>query len=164
MVDLLPSSEIFNALSKKKDHGNNTFHEVAKTEQVETAEFLVTKIMAANGQDGVRRIHLVKELLEDRNQLGETPLYGAVALGQTKMAKFLAKKVGHISKHFQRNDGVSILHIAVIGQHFGLSISLSMHFDYFQNIETLIHKLFIIYTLTCSIFDYRHRYIWLLEY
>ncbi|GMY36781.1 ankyrin repeat-containing protein itn1 [Fagus crenata] len=80
--------------------------------------------MAANGQDGVRRIHLVKELLEDRNQLGETPLYGAVALGQTKMAKFLAKKVGHISNHFQRNDGVSILHIAVIGQHFGLPSQL----------------------------------------
>uniref|UniRef100_A0A7N2LSZ8 Uncharacterized protein n=1 Tax=Quercus lobata TaxID=97700 RepID=A0A7N2LSZ8_QUELO len=44
----------------------------------------------------------------------------AVALGQTKMVKYLATKVGDLSYHCGRKDQMSILHIAVIGQHFGL--------------------------------------------
>nr|POE63955.1 hypothetical protein CFP56_01993 [Quercus suber] len=68
----------------------------------------------------------LKELLEERTQLGETPLYRAAAFGQTKMAKFLAKKIGdsNLRNHFRRNDEVSILHIAVIGQHFETAIWL----------------------------------------
>jgi ankyrin repeat protein len=124
LVDLLPPSRIFYALSKKNNHGNNTFHEVAKTKQVETTKFLIAKLLASNGEDGVRGSSKVKQLLEDRNKLGETPIYTAVALGQTTMAKFLNTKVENIIHHFQRNDGISILHIAVIGQHFGASPSL----------------------------------------
>ena len=125
LVDLLPPHRVHEALSKKNDHGNNTFHEVATTDKVEAAEFLVRKLNAAE----------VKEILNDKNDLGETPVYRAVAYGHTKMAKFLldecvadkssAKEktnVADISLHFQRNDSVSILHIAVIGQHFGLSL------------------------------------------
>ena len=42
---LLPaSSSLFEALNKKNKHGNNTFHEVAATDGVETAEFLVKKL------------------------------------------------------------------------------------------------------------------------
>uniref|UniRef100_A0A2N9FBN6 PGG domain-containing protein n=1 Tax=Fagus sylvatica TaxID=28930 RepID=A0A2N9FBN6_FAGSY len=124
LVHLLPPSGIFDALSKKNNHGNNTFHEVVKTKQVETAKFLIAKLMASNGEDGVRGSSRVKELLEDRNKLGETPIYTAVALGQTTMAKFFNTKVDDIIHHFQRNDGISILHIAVIGQHFETAIWL----------------------------------------
>jgi hypothetical protein len=127
LIHLLPPSGIFDALSKKNNHGNNTFHEVAKTKQVETAKFLIAKLMASNGEDGVRGSSRVKELLEDRNKLGETPLYTAVALGQTTMAKFFNTKVDDIIHHFQRNDGISILHIAVIGQHFGVSLPPSFY-------------------------------------
>ncbi|KAM4112784.1 hypothetical protein ACJW30_05G166800 [Castanea mollissima] len=42
------------------------------------------------------------------------------------MAKFIAKKIGNsnLRYHFRRNDPVSILHIAVIGQHFDTAIWL----------------------------------------
>ena len=118
LVDLVerPSS-LFEALQMKNIHGNNTFHEVAITERVETAEFLVKKLQRVYGPDDGK----LEELLKDTAFHIETPIYRAVALGQTKMAKYLATKVGDLSYHFGRYDHMSILHIAVIGQHFGLS-------------------------------------------
>ena len=118
LVELLPdSSSLFEALNKKNTHGNNTFHEVAATDGVETAEFLVKKLQEVYRPDEGE----LEDLLKAENKLGETPIYRAVAHGQTKMAKYLATKVGDLSSHFQRGDDMSILHIAVIGQRFGLS-------------------------------------------
>jgi ankyrin repeat protein len=131
-LDLLKEpSQILAALSNKNSHGNNTFHEVTIKDNVEAAELLISKLRWACAQDKVQGKNFVtelKKLLEDRNQLGETPLYRAVALGQFQVLKFCAKRIGNLSDHFHRNDSMSILHIAVIGQHFGLSLSLS----YFQ--------------------------------
>ena len=115
---LKPSNSIVKALSQKNNHGNNTFHEVATTNIVEAADFLVRELRKARHDESD---DLINNLLKDRNKLGETPLYRAAALGHTKMAKFLAKFVDDISRHFQRDDGVSILHLAVLGQHFGIS-------------------------------------------
>ena len=113
---LTPSNSILTALSQQNNHGNNTFHEVATTNIVEAAKVLDRKLReTGHGPDQL------KKLLEDQNKLGETPLYRAAALGHTKMAKFLAKCVADISPHFRRNDGVSMLHLAVQGQHFGIS-------------------------------------------
>ena len=117
LVELLPAYSLFEALNKKNTHGNNTFHEVAATDGVETAEFLVEKLQEVNRPDEGR----LEDLLKAANKLGETPIYRAVAHGQTKMAKYLATKVGDLSTHFRRGDDMSILHIAVIGQRFGLS-------------------------------------------
>ena len=118
LVKLLPdSSSLFEALNKKNTHGNNTFHEVAATDGVETAEFLVEKLQEVYRPDEGR----LEDLLKAENKLGETPIYRAVAHGQTKMAKYLATKVGDLTSHFRRGDEMSILHIAVIGQRFGLS-------------------------------------------
>ncbi|GMY36768.1 isoform 2 of ankyrin repeat-containing protein npr4 [Fagus crenata] len=118
---LKPSNSILKALSQKNNHGNNTFHEVATTNIVEAADFLVRKLREAHHDESD---DLINDLLEDRNKLGETPLYMAATLGHTKMAKFLAKFVDDISRHFQRYDGVSILHLAVLGQHFDTAIWL----------------------------------------
>ena len=139
LVQLLPRSpsSLFEALNKANKHGNNTFHEVAITNRVDIAELLVKKLQEAPGADKV-----LEELLKERNQLGETPLYRAAALGQTKMAKFFAKKIGdsNLSYHFRRNDQVSILHIAVIGQHFGLSLSLI--FKIYCSIDSMLYRFF----------------------
>ena len=121
LVKLLPaSSSLFEALNKKNQHGNNTFHEVAATDRVETAEFLVNKLQEPSqlySGEGT-----LEDLLKAENNLGETPIYRAVAHGQTKMAKYLAAQVRDLSSHFRRGkDEMSIFHIAVIGQHFGLS-------------------------------------------
>jgi len=119
LLGLLPSSEISLAISKKSDHNNNVFHEVASTNNVASAKLLISKLSENNLPD-------LKNILEDRNQIGETPLFRAAALGQIQMAKFLAKLVGDTSPHFHRHDSMSILHTAVLGQHFGLFLSLSL--------------------------------------
>jgi ankyrin repeat protein len=120
LLGLLPPSKISLAISKKSDHDNNVFHEVASTNNVASAKLLITELSQNNLPE-------LKKILEDRNQLGETPLFRAAALGQTKMAKFLAKiLVGDLSPHFHRHDSMSILHAAVLGQHFGLSLLLSL--------------------------------------
>ena len=129
LLSLVPYDRVFEALSKKNTHGNTTFHEVAATDKVEAAKILFRKLQGVYGQDkvgGNNMAHL-RELLEYRNQLGETPLYRAVALGHFKMAKFLAAYVEDIRDHFHRNDHMSILHIAVIGQHFG-TLCLSLNY------------------------------------
>jgi ankyrin repeat protein len=120
LLGLLPPSDISLAISKKSYHENNVFHEVASTNNVESAKLLITTLSGNNLPE-------LKKILEDRNQIGETPLFRAAALGQTKMAKFLAKLVGdlgEISPHLHRYDSMSILHAAVLGQHFGLSLAL----------------------------------------
>ncbi|KAE7995342.1 hypothetical protein FH972_000151 [Carpinus fangiana] len=101
-------TKIFAALSKQNSHGNNTFHEVATTGNIEAADLLISKLQETE----------LKTLLEARNQLGETPVYRAGALGQSFLLKYFAKRVGNLSDHFHRSDTMSILHIAVIGQHF----------------------------------------------
>ncbi|XP_059437023.1 protein ACCELERATED CELL DEATH 6-like [Corylus avellana] len=121
LLSLVPNDRVFETLSKKNIHGNTILHEVAATDKVESAKILIRKLHGIYGLDkvsGNNMAHL-RELLECRNQLGETPLYRAVALGHFKMAKFLAAYVeDNIRDHFHRNDNMSILHIAVIGQHF----------------------------------------------
>lgn len=137
LLGLLKPHEISAAVSKKSDHGNNVFHEVASTNNVKSAKLLIKTLLAAHGLRTLSGNNLpeLRDILEDRNQLGETPLFRAAALGQTKMAKFLAELVGDKTHHFQRNDTMSILHTAVLGQHFGLSLSLSVHIHYFKMVS-----------------------------
>ncbi|XP_041026864.1 uncharacterized protein LOC121267049 [Juglans microcarpa x Juglans regia] len=127
-LGLVPNSRLSEVFLSKNCHGNSTLHEVASTDNIEAAELLISKLQMAGDLESTasRNINQVtlKELLEDRNQLGETPLYRSAALGKPKMLKFLAKRVGNIKDHFQRNDTVSILHIAVFGQHYDIAIWL----------------------------------------
>ncbi|KAG7959487.1 hypothetical protein I3843_10G072400 [Carya illinoinensis] len=130
-LGLVPNSRLSEVALSKNCHGNTTLHEVASTDNIEAVELLISKLQMADDRESKARGNnqaTLKELLEDRNQLGETPLYvrrlWSAALGKSKMLKFLAKRVGNIKDHFQRNDSVSILHIAVFGQHFGTAVWL----------------------------------------
>ena len=167
LVDLLPLNSVLEALSQKNDHGNNTFHEVATTNKVEAAKFLVRKLDAAEVKDQLHKI------LGAKNDLGETPVYRAAAHGHTKMAKFLLDEyvadkssakvktnVADISLHFQRKDSVSILHIAVIGQHFGLSLSYTL-FLLHSKLELSNHKLEIIASVQMM---RKYAYLWTYYY
>ncbi|ONH95754.1 hypothetical protein PRUPE_7G089200 [Prunus persica] len=107
------------ALIVENNRGNTPLHEVAASGNFDSAKLLVEY----NGA-----------LVEIRNHLGETPLYRAAAFGHTDLVQYLATQVdGDIKQHFHRNDKVSILHMAVLGQHFETAHWLVTEYPYLAN-------------------------------
>lgn len=92
--------------------GNTPLHEVAATGDKEMARIL---------------LKFDKSQLGQKNNFGETPLFRAAAFGRKEMVKFLVRNViedinrksSIIEKHRRRKDSTSILHIAILGIHFG---------------------------------------------
>ncbi|KAJ0017127.1 hypothetical protein Pint_09740 [Pistacia integerrima] len=132
LVEMIPTSRIQEALTQLKDeYGNIALHEVATSDNVDAAEFLVKmlrksideteQIIEDHETDRSRKLD---QFLKVKNNLGETPLYRAAALGNAKMVKYLAGEIekvgGTKTSHFSRYDTISIFHIAVLAQHFGL--------------------------------------------
>lgn len=111
LVRLLPNNLNQPLTEVKNDVGNTILHEVA----------------TANRMADVAMVMLAKEpmLLSARNILGETPLFRAVRFGKIHMFKLLADEVDKDNdqerdkEHFQSRDKTSILHIAIITEHFG---------------------------------------------
>ncbi|WRX27285.1 protein of unknown function DUF3447 - like 10 [Theobroma cacao] len=129
LLEMVPPSRKRDVLKLKNIHGNTILHEVAVSGKVKAADFLVRTLLLPHGSSTVHEkdIREREEILADRNNLGETPLYRAAAFGSAKMVMYLAKEieeVGTLHDHFKRNDGISILHIAVIYQNFDSAIWL----------------------------------------
>ncbi|XP_021822440.1 espin-like protein [Prunus avium] len=103
------------ALKMENNHGNTPLHEVAVSGNLEAAKHLMDAAIKFKSIDPS-----YEDVLGIRNRLGETPLYKAAALGSTKLVKYLAGQVQQdVESHFKREkDEISILHIAIIGQHF----------------------------------------------
>ncbi|KAG4196149.1 hypothetical protein ERO13_A06G151700v2 [Gossypium hirsutum] len=97
-------------LKMKNIYGNTVFHELVTTANSEAADLLMKER---------------EEILADRNNLGETPLFRAAEYGNMSMVKYLATQIirmgGNLHKHYTRDDGLSILHVAVVGQHFDIA-------------------------------------------
>lgn len=121
-------------LRKPNNTGNNTLHDVSLSGSVEAAEYLVSNFNEPVGLEGEVIISNDEEndalpLLETRNDLGETSLFRAAVLGHTDLVKFYARKLeednpDNLWRHFYRKDKMFILHMAVIGQRFGLSLKM----------------------------------------
>ncbi|XP_060674603.1 uncharacterized protein LOC132804341 [Ziziphus jujuba] len=111
LIQMVPNPPIEKADDKKC----TPLHEAAAIGNVEAAQVLV---------------RCSPEQLEARNAVGETPMYRAAAFGMTEVVKYLASEVRsrNLDMHFQRirYDNTSILHSAIHGQHFGLSLFLSL--------------------------------------
>ncbi|KAH9803510.1 hypothetical protein KPL71_001795 [Citrus sinensis] len=112
------------ALKQTDAFGNNGLHEAAVVEDFDVARVLVD--FSRKSGDAY------KVLVEARNGLGETPVYRAAALGKTKVLQMLTEQVGalcchfhgDLPYHFRRNDDKTILHMAILGQHFETAIWL----------------------------------------
>ncbi|CAN6683070.1 unnamed protein product [Malus baccata var. baccata] len=108
------ASDVRSALMGENNAGNNTLHEVSMTGNKEAAMYLVNIADQAN---------CALQLLKTRNSSGETSLFKAAAYGFTDLVKFYVGKLenydrDNLWKHFHRSDKTSILHIAVVAQHF----------------------------------------------
>ncbi|CAK7351549.1 unnamed protein product [Dovyalis caffra] len=107
-------------------YGNNALHEAAATGNVEMAKILLNFDREHNSSttDGQQNESSVNELLEIKNNRGETALFRAAAFGRTKMVRFLCSKIKNKAAHRRRDDSTSILHIAVLGKYFETALQL----------------------------------------
>ncbi|XVE51047.1 hypothetical protein DITRI_Ditri02bG0007100 [Diplodiscus trichospermus] len=124
LVEMVPQSKKLELLKMKNIHGNTILHEVATTSNTKAIDLLIQKLLFSDGPlNHEIDISEREKILADRNKLGETPLFRAAEYGNKQMVMYLAReieRVGNLENHYKRNDGVSILHIAVIGHHFGI--------------------------------------------
>ncbi|XVF27961.1 hypothetical protein REPUB_Repub14bG0154200 [Reevesia pubescens] len=126
LVKMVPQSKKRDLLKMKNIHGNTILHEVATTSNIKAADILIRDLLFSDGPlNHENDIREREEILAGRNKIGETPLFRAVEYGNKMMVMYFAReieRVGNLQNHYKRDDGVSILHIAVIGQHFETAI------------------------------------------
>lgn len=97
------------ALNVPNNVGNTVLYEAATSGDVEMAKV----VLEAN-----------KEMLTVVNKQGENPLFGAAANGHTAMLRYLASQFEKGEKpRLRREDSTTILHIAILGQYHGNSLS-----------------------------------------
>ncbi|XP_039034503.1 protein ACCELERATED CELL DEATH 6-like isoform X1 [Hibiscus syriacus] len=121
MLKLVPQSRKRELMMMKNGFGNTILHEAATTTNVRAADLLIRELLLFHENDIRQR----EEILAARNKLGETPLFRAAEYSNKTMVVYLAREIergGNLMSHYKRNDGTSILHIAVIGQHFDTAI------------------------------------------
>ncbi|KAH9803492.1 ANK REP REGION domain-containing protein [Citrus sinensis] len=124
-LESLTSETRLEVLKQTDAFGNNGLHEAAIVENFDVARTLID----FSRQSG----DAYKNLLEATNGLGETPVYRAAALGKTKLLQIWTEQVGDLRHHFRRNDGKTVLHMAVLGQHFDTAIWLLKHHSSLAN-------------------------------
>ncbi|KAL5773219.1 hypothetical protein ACOSQ2_013143 [Xanthoceras sorbifolium] len=101
------------------DYENTVLHEAAINYNITEVKLLVEKN------------YVKAEQLLKRNRSGQTSLFKAASFGSTKVVRYLASQPGQTTRdennntkladaHHIRNDGISILHAAVRGEHFGI--------------------------------------------
>ena len=112
LLEALPPHHL-SKITCQNDSGNTILHEAATLRHQE------------NSVDVARRmLQKAPELLSIRNNLGETPLFRAARYGKTEIFDFLAEKISEYDEASQQpfiqgDDKTTILHIAILSQHFG---------------------------------------------
>ncbi|CAN6686454.1 unnamed protein product [Malus baccata var. baccata] len=126
------------ALVLENGHGNTILHEVVASGNLKAAMLLVShdnsvrsELIARQDVDQTNEYERdvidawSRSIVEIENKLGETPIYRAASYGHTKLVDFFHKQNVNIERHFTRSgDRMSVLHIAVINQHFDTALWL----------------------------------------
>jgi hypothetical protein len=113
LLEALPRGRHLDKMTHQNEAGNTILHEAATLDQENSVE-VATKMLEK-----------APELLCMTNKLGETALFRAARYGKTGIFNFLAKKIlehhdeASLQRSIQRNDKTTILHIAILSQHFG---------------------------------------------
>ncbi|XP_057486994.1 uncharacterized protein LOC130773076 [Actinidia eriantha] len=96
-------------LRSGNSRGDTVLHEAARFGKCKVAKMILEKETA---------------LLSARNHLGETPLYAAAACGRKEVFDMLKEKVDGEEVILRRNDGCTVLHAAVTGEHYSLALDI----------------------------------------
>ncbi|KAK3188526.1 hypothetical protein Dsin_028087 [Dipteronia sinensis] len=121
ILDIVDNDEQrYSVTSSVNAYGNTVLHEAAICRNYQAVKLLVKKN---------------KELIDMKNNSGETPLFRAAAYGNTKIVKYLISQPGQRVLSFEhkvqlkgihrsKNDGASILRAAIEGKQFGTALEL----------------------------------------
>ncbi|XP_065626108.1 protein ACCELERATED CELL DEATH 6 [Quercus suber] len=118
LLEELPNRHL-DKLTRQNHVGNTILHEVAiSNDSIDVAKKVLEK---APG------------LLCMRNHLGETALFRSVRYGKKIIFNFLAKKIADYDEpnqniFLQRRDKTTILHMAILAQHFELALDIATKF------------------------------------
>ncbi|KAI4354009.1 hypothetical protein L6164_002913 [Bauhinia variegata] len=127
-LEMLSPRDRWHALRKKNFHGSTILHIHNLNVEIADEVLKYEKELPQPPDNEIDKQQLEEKelpLLEIRNMNGETPIYRATFFGDLKLLKYLAKQVANMKMHFHRKkDKVSILHAAVIGQHFDVALWL----------------------------------------
>ena len=123
LVRLLPNNLNRRLTEFENDVGNTLLHETATTNKM---RYVATLLLAKE-----------PKLLAAKNAQGETPLFRAARFGKIRLFKLLANEVDKDNDEerrkdqFHSEDKTSILHIAIIAEHFG-EFHKSLFFFFFK--------------------------------
>ncbi|KAL1320315.1 hypothetical protein AAHE18_14G048200 [Arachis hypogaea] len=121
LLEMVGEEERWQALRKANDDGDTLLHVAAAScKELDAVELVL---------DYEKKVQAPQKisLVELKNEYEETPIFTASKEGNLKMLQHVAKCVGpaDLRKHFYRGaDKTSILHIAIIGQHFDVAVWL----------------------------------------
>ncbi|XP_057429010.1 uncharacterized protein LOC130722332 isoform X2 [Lotus japonicus] len=133
MLGMVDMSDVQHVLRMQDAMGNTPLHEVAFTGEVGMTRCILRyegqgsketrRILEMEDGEGTEQFEAVMKM---RNELGETPVYRAAALGKTDLLEYLVHEEGiDLRIHFHREvDQMSILHTTVIDQFFGTALWL----------------------------------------
>ena len=96
LLRMVPPPRRLELLKMKNIQGNTILHEVAITGNVEVADSLLRKLLSSKAPTVTNELdigEIRKQILGDRNNLGETPLFTATEFGNTAMVKYLVQQV-----------------------------------------------------------------------
>jgi ankyrin repeat protein len=111
LLDALPARHL-DKMTRQNLEGNTLLHDAAASNSSQSLAVAKKVLEKAPG------------LLCMRNHLGETALFRAVRHGKMDVIAFLEKQIGGYDKEnqqpfLQRSDKTTILHMAILVQHFG---------------------------------------------
>ncbi|MED6144482.1 hypothetical protein PIB30_016150 [Stylosanthes scabra] len=129
LLEMVSEEERWHALRKANGDGDTLLHvAAANCKELDVVELVLgyDKVVQPPLEDEETETdseEKKKALLELKNDYDETPIFTAAKEGNLKMLQHVAKFVSaaELRKHFYRGvEKTSILHIAIIGQHFVL--------------------------------------------
>ncbi|XP_058215095.1 uncharacterized protein LOC131326356 [Rhododendron vialii] len=88
--------------------GDTVLHEAARFGRVNVVEIIMER---------------ERELVSERNAMGGTPLYSAAANGEREVFNLL-KLAAAREELLRRDDGCTILHAAIMGEHYSLAMEI----------------------------------------
>ena len=142
LVRLFPNNLNQRLTKVKNDVGNTILHEVATSNEMTEVAMLI--------------LEKERKLLSTPNILGEMPLFRAARFGKIHMFKLLADEVDkdgdeeRRKQQFQSRDKTTILHIAIITEHFGELVFFFKVFFSFTLVIFSTHMLHVFFHI-CSL-------------